>query len=81
MYENPHCLVRRLAGSYEESSVKAMARISIRLRRDKPIFPAKGHLKSHQPEPSEVQSFPCVLLDSRCRFIAVVNTEIISSID
>jgi len=46
MYENPHFLVRRLAGSYEESSVKAMARISISLRRDKPIFPAKGHLKS-----------------------------------
>ena len=74
--------MRRLAGSYKKSSVKTRACIFDEFAGVINSFVRRTFEKflSHQPEANEVQAFSCVLLKNPCRFVTVVNTEILGSI-
>ena len=83
MYENPHFLERHLAASYKKNPVKAIASIFDEFTGVMNHLSCKRTFEkflSHQPEASEIQAFSCVLLKNPCRFVTVVNTEIMWSI-
>ena len=65
MYENPHFLVRRLAGSYKKNSVKAIASIFDEFTGMMNHLSCKRTFEkflSHQSEADKIQAFSCVLL-------------------
>ena len=69
--------------SYKKNPVKAIASIFDEFTCVMNDLSCKKKIEkflSHQLEANEIQAFSCVLLKNPCRFVTVVNTEIIWSI-